>query len=90
LECSAHTLGYIEIGKKRVVSRRRKGDEWSEDAGLVLFVGIDGIVEGLPFSKEAGSEGWGFSYFAEKIMDLSEDEDGVISPGIDCPHFRQR
>jgi hypothetical protein len=50
-------------------------------------MGIDGIVEGLPFSEEAGGEGWGLSYFVEEIVDLGEDEDGVISPGIDCPVF---
>ena len=56
---------------------------------MVLFVGIDGIVEGLPFSEEAGGESWGFSYFAEEIVDLGKDEDGMISPGIDCPDFRE-
>jgi hypothetical protein len=70
LEGSAHGLGYIEIGRKRVVAGRRKGDEWSEDAGLVLFVGIDEIVEGLPFSEETGTEGWSLSYFAEEVVDL--------------------
>jgi hypothetical protein len=70
LEGSAHGLGYVEIGGKRVVSARRKGDEWSEDAGLILFVGVDESVEGLPFSEEAGIESWSLSYFAEEVVDL--------------------
>jgi hypothetical protein len=88
LEGSAHGLGYVEIGRERVVSGRWKGDKWSEDAGLVLFMGIDEVVEGLPFVEEAGTESWSLSYFAEEVMDLGQDEDGMISPGIDCPNFR--
>jgi hypothetical protein len=71
LEGGAYGLGYIEIGRKRAVSGRRKGDEWPEDAGLILFVGIDEIVERLPFSEEAGSKGWSMSYFAEEVVDLA-------------------
>jgi hypothetical protein len=57
---------------------------------LVLFVGIDEVVEGLPFVEEAGTEGWSLSYFADEVVDLGQDEDGMISPDIDCPDFRER
>jgi hypothetical protein len=90
LEGSTHRLGYVEIGRERAASGRWKGDKWSEDAWLVLLVGIDEVVEGLPFVEEVGTEGWSLSYFAQEVVDLGQDEDGMIGPGIDCPDFRER